>query len=253
LYLRGLSPNIRLGDAIYGDADPMRYDVVLTNPPFGTRGSGQVPVGNEFFVPTASKQLNFIQLVASSLKPGGRAAMVLPDNALFDDRASDVFATLVGQYDVHTLLRCPRGTFSPYTEGTNTNVLFFSGRGSTKRIWIYDARTNVTKVTKRIRPLSNTHFTEFERCFGADPYGTENRSETDSANGRWKSFTLQEIIDSHFKLDALKWLSENTESDTLSDEHPIETLTSAMERLSLAQDDLTDLRSLLDSLMTENE
>jgi type I restriction enzyme M protein len=253
LYLRGLEPKITLGDAIYGSPGRRKYDVVLTNPPFGTRGAGEIPQGSEFFVRTASKQLNFIQLVVSSLKPGGRASMVLPDNALFDDRASDVFRTLTRVCDVHTLLRCPRGTFSPYTEGTNTNVIFFVKGKPTETVWIYDARTNIPKVTKRIRPLTASHFAEFEHCFGADPYGTAKRTEDDSVDDRWRSFSIAEVSEQHFKLDALRWLIENTESQTGIDDHPVEMLTSAMESLNLAMDSLVDLRAILTELTVDDD
>jgi type I restriction enzyme M protein len=253
LYLRGLQPNIRLGDAIYGSPDTRKYDVVLTNPPFGTRGAGEVPDGTDFFVRTASKQLNFIQRVISSLKAGGRAAMVLPDNALFDDRASEVFRTLSTKCDVHTLLRCPRGTFSPYTEGTNTNVVFFVKGRSTERIWVYDARTNVPKVTKRVRPLSESHFADFEQCFGADPNGRAARHQDDSFDGRWRSFSIQDVADRHFKLDALRWLNEDVSSPTGVHDHPAEMLTSAMEYLSLAMDSLADLQSILGELTSQDD
>ncbi len=253
LYLRGLEPNIRLGDAIYGSPDQQKYDVVLTNPPFGTRGGGEVPDSTVFFVRTASKQLNFIQRVMASLKVGGRAAMVLPDNALFDDRASEVFRILTANCDVHTLLRCPRGTFSPYTEGTNTNVVFFVKGRPTERIWVYDARTNVPKVTKRVRPLSESHFADFEHCFGTDRNGRAVRHQHDSVDGRWRPFSMQDVADSHFKLDALRWLNEDAGTAAAIDDHPAETLTSAMEYLSLAMDSLADLRSMLAELGSEDE
>lgn len=253
LYLRGLEPEIALGDAIYGVPDPHKYDVVLTNPPFGTRGAGEVPQGSEFFVRTASKQLNFIQRVTSSLKSDGRAAMVLPDNALFDDRASEVFRTLTQLCDVHTLLRCPRGTFSPYTEGTNTNVIFFVKGRPTETIWVYDARTNIAKVTKRIRPLSASHFAEFEHCYGADPNGRSKRSEEDSIDNRWRPFSMREVSERHFKLDALRWLIEDTDSQTGLDDHPVAMLTSAMESLSLAMDSITDLQTILAEFAVDDE
>src|SRR5436309_8763418 len=92
--------------------------------------------------------------------------------------------------DGHTVLRCPRGTFSPYTEGTKTNVIFFTKGRPTERTWIFDGRANVPKITKKSRPLTAAHFTEFEQCFGADPDGRSKRLESDSPGGRRRSFTL---------------------------------------------------------------
>src|SRR5438094_5396932 len=126
LYLHGLEPTIGRGDSIYEAADGRRFDVVLTNPPFGTKGANQVPDRDDFTIATSNKQLNFLQHVMTILKPGGRAAVVVPDNVLFENQAGDVFQVLTEDCDVHTVLRLPRGTFSPYTAGTLTNVLFFT-------------------------------------------------------------------------------------------------------------------------------
>ena len=126
LYLHQVEPHITLGDSIYEVPSSQRYDVVLTNPPFGTKGANQVPGREDFVVDTSNKQLNFLQHVLTILKPGGRAAVVVPDNVLFVDQAGEVFKVLMEDCDVHTVLRCPRGTFSPYTEGTKTNVIFFT-------------------------------------------------------------------------------------------------------------------------------
>ena len=131
-------------------------------------------------VATSNKQLNFIQHVMTILKRGGRAAMVVPDNVLFANQAGDIFKILMEDCDLHTVLRCPNGTFNPYTEGTKTNVIFFTKGRPTEKVWIYDARANVPKVTKRSRPLSPAHFAEFEHCYGIDPNGRSTRSEADS-------------------------------------------------------------------------
>src|SRR4051812_39766859 len=158
LYLHQVEPHIALGDSIYEVPGSERFDVVLTNPPFGTRGANQAPERDDFVVSTSNKQLNFIQHVLTTLKPGGRAAVVVPDNVLFANQAGEVFEVLMEDCDVHTVLRCPRGTFSPYTEGTKTNVIFFTKGRSTEATWIYDARANVPKITKKDRPLTIKHF-----------------------------------------------------------------------------------------------
>lgn len=246
LYLHQVEPNIRLGDSIYEVPGSERFDVVLTNPPFGSKGAHQAPEREDFVVATSNKQLNFIQHVLTILKPGGRAAIVVPDNVLFADQAAEVFQILMEDCDVHTVLRLPRGTFSPYTEGTKTNVIFLTKGISTERTWIYDARANVAKITKKERPLTPQHFAGFEKCFGNDPNGRSKRSEKDSPDGRWRQFSLEDITAHHFKLDALKWLrDEDADLDDLAE--PQELITDALEALLLAVDDLTDLQRSFES------
>lgn len=251
LYLHQVEPHIIAGDSIYEAPSRDRFDVVLTNPPFGTRGANQVPQRDDFTIETANKQLNFIQHVLTILKPGGRAAVVVPDNVLFAQAAADVFQVLMEDCDVHTVYRCPRGTFSPYTEGTNTNVLFFVKGRSTKNTWIYDGRSNVPKVTKKSRPLTDTHFVEFERCYGTDPNGNGKRTENDSADNRWRSFTIDEVKRHHYKLDALKWLRDEEADDPDDLPEPEELITGAMEELHLALDDLADIQALLEARSDE--
>ena len=152
LFLHDLRPTIKLGDTIYENMDSRQYDVCLTNPPFGTKGADQIPTRDDFTVTTTNKQLNFIQHVMSTLKPGGRAAVVVPDNCLFADQAGEVFEILTENCDLHTVLRLPNGTFTPYAAGVKTNVIFFTKGQPTQTTWIYDARTNVPRVTKKARP-----------------------------------------------------------------------------------------------------
>jgi type I restriction enzyme M protein len=163
LTLHTLEPQIKLGDSIYEVPTSRRFDVVMTNPPFGTKGANQAPDRDDFTVATSNKQLNFLQHVMTVLKPGGRAAVVLPDNCLFADQAGDVFEILTQDCDLHTVLRLPRGTFSPYSQGVKCNVIFFTKGAPTENVWIYDGRTNVEGITKKDRPLLPGHFAEFER------------------------------------------------------------------------------------------
>ena len=100
--------------------------MILTNPPFGTKGANQAPDRDDFTVSTSNKQLNFVQHILTILKPGGRAAVVLPDNCLFADQAGEVFKILTEDCDLHTVLRLPRGTFTPYSQGVKANVVFFT-------------------------------------------------------------------------------------------------------------------------------
>src|SRR5215217_1656305 len=163
LYLHQVEPHITLGDSIYEVPPPERFDVALMNPPFGTKGAHQAPTRDDFVVATSNKQLNFLQHVLTILKPDGRAAVVVPDNVLFANQAGEVFQVLMEDCDLHTVLRCPRGTFSPYTEGTKTNVIFFTKGRPTERVWIYDARANIPKITKKSRPLTPAYFAGFEQ------------------------------------------------------------------------------------------
>lgn len=247
MYLHLVEPHIMLGDSIYDEPTGQRFDIILTNPPFGTRGANQAPVRDDFVVQTSNKQLNFVQHVMTLLKPGGRAAIVVPDNVLFANQAGEVFEILMEDCDLHTVLRCPRGTFSPYSEGTKTNVIFFTKGRPTERVWIYDARANVPKITKKSRPLTARHFTEFERCYGSDPNGGGKRSAADSPDERWKSFNLDEIKRHHYKLDALKWIRDEELDDTDEMAEPEELITTAMEELQLALDDLADMQQLLEN------
>lgn len=247
LYLHQVEPHIANSDSIYEAPSSRRYDVILTNPPFGTRGANQAPDREDFVVGTSNKQLNFLQHVLTILKPGGRAAVVVPDNVLFASQAGEIFQVLMEDCDLHTVLRLPAGTFSPYTEGTKTNVLFFTKGRPTAHTWIYDARANVPKITKKNRPLTAQHFAEFEKCYGDDPNGTSGRGEADSIDGRWRRFTLEEVKSHHYKLDAFKWIRNENANEAPEDlPEPNELLTEAMEELQLALDDLGDMQRLLE-------
>lgn len=247
LYLHQVEPHIERKDSIYETPGPDRYDVVLTNPPFGTKGANQAPDRDDFTVSTSNKQLNFLQHVLTVLKPGGRAAVVVPDNVLFATQAADVFEVLMEDCDLHTLLRLPRGTFSPYSEGTKTNVIFFAKGRPTERTWIYDARANVPKITKKDRPLTAAYFTEFIQCFGSDPAGRGKRNEAASPEGRWRSFSVKEVKERHYKLDAFKWIRDEELDDPDDLAAPEELVTEAMEELQLALDDVTDIQRLLEA------
>ncbi|MFJ8432073.1 N-6 DNA methylase [Kitasatospora sp. NPDC094019] len=244
LFLHQVEPHIALGDSIYEAPGDQRFDVVLTNPPFGNRGASNIPVRDDFTVETSNKQLNFLQHVLTVLKPGGRAAVVVPDNVLFADKAGEVFKILMEDADVHTVLRCPRGTFNPYTPGTKTNVIFFTKGRPTDRVWIYDARANVPAITKRSRPLTDSHFTEFEDCFGSDPNGQSPRTGTSSPTGRWRAFGIDEVKERGYKIDSFKWLRDE-EADELEDTpEPGDLIADALTELRLAVVQMTTLQKL---------
>jgi type I restriction enzyme M protein len=245
LYLHGLEPIIMLGDTIYDPPGSQRFDVILTNPPFGTRGANQAPNRDDFTVETSNKQLNFLQHVLTVLKPGGRAAVVIPDNCLFADQAGEVFEILTQDCDLHTVLRLPRGTFTPYSPGTKTNVAFFTKGQSSKRVWIYDARSGVPSITKKERPLTSAHFAEFERCFGSDPFGRGDRSADESTDDRWRSFDISEVAAHDFKLHDLRWLRDDVSDDDDEVLDPEEILAAAVTELEEATADLTRVLEFL--------
>jgi type I restriction enzyme M protein len=246
LVLHGIEPKIALGDAIYDPPTGARFDVILTNPPFGTRGARQAPARDDFAIATSNKQLNFLQHVMTLLKPGGRAAVVLPDNCLFADQAGEVLRVLTEGCDLHTVLRLPRGTFTPYCPGVKANVVFFTKGAATEEVWIYDARTNVPSITKKGRPLSPAHFEEFERCYGDDPDGRARRDAGSSTEGRFRRFTRAEVEARGFKLDGLRWLREESLDDIDDLPEPEELATDAIQELEGAIAALSRVLVLLD-------
>jgi type I restriction enzyme M protein len=238
LYLHGLEPQIHGGDSIYEVPDSRRFDVILTNPPFGTKGANEVPHREDFTIETSNKQLNFLQHVLTVLKPGGRAAVVVPDNCLFADQAGDVFEILMKDCSVHTVLRLPNGTFSPYSPGTKTNVVFFTKGLPTETVWVYDGRTNSPRITKKDRPLTPAHFKEFEKCFGSDPHGRAKRKPSDSKEDRWRPFSIDEVKKRDYKIDGLKWLKDESLDDLDDLAEPNELATDAIAELEAAVEEL---------------
>jgi len=247
LYLHGLEPDIKLGDSIYTIPDSRRFDVVMTNPPFGTKGANQAPTRDDFTVSTSNKQLNFIQHVMTLLKPGGRAAVVVPDNCLFADQAGEVFKILTEDCNLHTVLRLPNGTFVPYSPGTKTNVIFFAKGYPTELVWVYEGRTNVAHITKKDRPLAPNQFAEFERCYGSGPNGRAKRKAADSKEDRWRSFTIEEIKERDFKIDSLKWLKDESLDDARGPLEPEELATDAVGELESAIEELNRVIAVLEN------
>jgi type I restriction enzyme M protein len=246
LYLHNIEPHIRLGDSVAEPPSAERFDVVLTNPPFGTKGAGQSPERDDFTVSTSNKQLNFLQHVLTILKPGGRAAVVLPDSVLFADQAGEVMKIIAEDCDLHTVLRLPRGTFTPYSQGVKANVIFFTKGYSTEKVWIYDARTNVPGITKKGRPLTKAHFIEFEKCFGTDPNGKSKRKRSDSKDDRWHEFHISDVKTKEFKLDGFKWLKEESLGDADDLPPPEELATDAIGELEEAVAELNRVLVLLE-------
>ena len=241
LYLHEIESRIHYGDSI-AEGDPgTRYDVVLTNPPFGTKGAGEVPSRGDFTVATSNKQLNFIQHVLTILKPGGRAGVVLPDNVLFEEHAGrDVRRLLMADCQLHTILRLPVGTFTPYSPGVKANVLFFRMGLPTEEVWVYDLRTNVDKITKR-QPLTEAHFADFVACYcSRHTPRPGDREETE----RFRRFTREEIAGRDDNLDIF-WLRDESLEDPEDLPEPEDLLSEAQTRLETAMDAVNELMVIL--------
>lgn len=218
LMLHDIDGDLQLGDALsQAGARLTKADVILTNPPFGTSGAGGKPTRDDFVYPTSNWQLAFVEHIYRGLKPGGRAAVVVPDNVLFaDGMGQQIRADLMDTCDLHTILRLPTGIF--YAQGVKTNVLFFtrgaSDAGNTKTVWIYDARTNAPSFGKKT-PLTEAYFDDFVKVFGEDPSGGSRRKDQ-GEEGRFRKFSREFIRERKDNLD-ISWLKDDghTEADDL--------------------------------------
>ena len=209
--LHGIQGPIYAGDALgdIGESLP-QADLVLTNPPFGTKKGGGLP-SRRFPYPTSNKQLCFLQHIYGTLRPatgsrpGGRAAVVIPD--LQGDVAAHVLGELMEKCDLHTVLRLPPGIF--YAPGVKTNVYFFTrgeiNTGNTKEVWIYDMRSSMPSFGKRT-PLIRSHFAAFEKAFGSDPFGKSKRKD-EGEEGRFRCFCREYIREQGDTLD-ITWMVE---------------------------------------------
>ena len=246
---------VQVRDALSGKHG--EYDVILANPPFGKKSSVTITSEegdvsretltiqrDDFWATTSNKQLNFVQHIFSSLKMNGRAAVVLPDNVLFEGGAGEtVRRELMKQGDLHTILRLPTGLF--YAQGVKANVLFFDrrpprpdGKPNTERVWFYDLRTN-QHFTLKTRPLQHADLNEFVRL-----YRPENRltreatfSETNPL-GRWRSYGVDELLARDKASLDLFWLRDESLSD--SDNLPAPEV--------IAAEIIDDLQAALDQL-----
>ena len=207
LYLHGVgidSSPVKCEDSLEKEPSCL-YDVILANPPFGTRPAGLGEISSmrqDFFAKTSNNQLNFLQHIMLLLKVGGRAAVVLPDNVLFEGGAGEtVRKKLLADYDLHTILRLPTGIF--YAQGVRANVLFFSRGGKTSETWVYDYRTGV-KHTLANNKLERRHLDDFVAC-----YTQKKRTETE----RWHRFAVEELVKRDKTNLDLKWLKEQADDD----------------------------------------
>ncbi|MBQ6263998.1 MAG: SAM-dependent DNA methyltransferase [Clostridia bacterium] len=200
-------------DSLIDTSDKM-YQVILANPPFGTRPQGSVEVyaNRPEFIKTSDNQVNFLQHIMSIVKTGGRVGVVLPDNVLTDGNATaKVREKLLKEFNLHTILRLPTGIF--YAQGVKTNVLFFEKGEPTKDIWVYDYRTGI-KHTLVTKPMTRADLDEFVKCYcsGHMQDRKETYSKDNNPNGRWRKFTVSEEEYGTLKLD-FKWLDLDEKDD----------------------------------------
>jgi len=226
---------INANDALIAD-DGNRYDYVLANPPFGKKSS--MTITNEqgetekadlsynrqdFWETTSNKQLNFLQHIKTQLKITGEAAVVLPDNVLFEGGAGEeVRKQLLKTTELHTILRLPTGVF--YAHGVKANVLFFHNKPAskepwTKEIWFYDYRTNIHHTLKK-KPMMMSHLEEFVKLY--KPENINKRKETwteDTQDGRWRKYTYEDVIARDKTSLDIFWLKDKslTDLDNLPD------------------------------------
>ncbi|EYD69784.1 adenine-specific DNA-methyltransferase [Fusobacterium necrophorum subsp. funduliforme B35] len=196
--LHGIEGNFLQGDTLSEFGKQFsHFDIILSNPPFGTKKGGERATRDDLVYATSNKQLNFLEVIYRSLNVTGkaRAAVVVPDNVLFEGGVGkEIRQDLLNKCNVHTILRLPTGIF--YSQGVKTNVLFFtrgtSDTNNTKEIWYYDLRTNMPSFGKT-SPLSKEHFEEFERSF-------EKREEKETLE-RWTLVSMEEIVKKEYSLD----------------------------------------------------
>jgi type I restriction enzyme M protein len=239
-----------------------RFNVVLTNPPFGKKSSYTV-VGQEgevskeretyerddFWATTSNKQLNFVQHVKTLLKQNGRAAVVVPDNVLFEGGAGEtVRRKLLHECDVHTLLRLPTGLF--YAQGVKANVLFFDKKPAsetpwTKKLWIYDIRTN-KHFTLKTDPLKREDLDEFVKCYNPTNRHTRKATWSDKkTDGRWRSYDYDELVARDKASLDIFWLKDDSLEDSANLPNPdiiaqeiVDDLEAALEQFRLIANDL---------------
>ena len=192
-------------------------DVILANPPFGTRPAGSVEIDRQdFYVETKNNQLNFLQHMMVMLKNGGRAAVVLPDNVLFEGGAGETIRKeLLKNFNLHTILRLPTGIF--YAQGVKANVLFFTKGTPTKDIWFFDYRTGV-KHTLATNPMLRHHLDEFVECYKADNINarTETYNAETNPNGRWRKYDVDELMRRDKTSLDISWIKLNDDDNDMS-------------------------------------
>lgn len=213
MFLHGMQGKAIHGDALTHDAEELSPpNIIIANPPFGNSGGGARARRNDLPFQTSNKQLLFLQHIVQRLPAKGRAAVVLPDNVLFEDNVGrEVRSWLMAKCNLHTILRLPTGIF--YAQGVKTNVLFFTknsegSENATKEIWFYDLRSQMPSFGKT-RTLTAEDFAEFVKVFGDEPLGSAKRKDQGEF-GRFRKFTREEISKRNDNLD-VSWLRSDDE------------------------------------------
>ena len=248
--LHGIESDLLLGDTLSPTGQSLpKANVILTNPPFGTKKGGGLPSRDDFTFPTSNKQLAFLQHIYRFLKPGGRAAVVLPDNVLFEDGVgADVRRDMMDKCNLHTILRLPTGIF--YAQGVKTNVLFFTrgegakDKGNTQKVWFFDMRANMPSFGKRT-PLTHEHFVDFEKVYGTDPLGKSKRKDQ-GEEGRFRCFTREQIAARGDNLD-ISWLRDENATRTEDLLEPDEIASQIMAKLRTAMEEMEALSAILET------
>lgn len=247
--LHDIEGDIILGDTLSPQGMSLpKADVILTNPPFGTKQGGGNPTRDDFTFPTSNKQLAFLQHIYRGLKPGGRAAVVLPDNVLFEDKTGQqVRSDLMDKCNLHTILRLPTGIF--YAQGVKTNVLFFqrgptNDRGNTDDLWIYDLRTNMPSFGKRT-PFTLNSLKPFMDAYGDDPNGGSARTD-EGEEGRFRKFSREEIRARGDNLD-ITWLRDESVDRAEDLPDPDEIAAEILLNLQTATEEMQALMEVLES------
>ena len=213
LMLHGIESMVESGDTLAPDGERLgKADLILTNPPFGTKKGGGRPTRTDFSITadTSNKQLAFVEHIVRALKPAARAAVVVPDNVLFEDGVGRRLRSWMMELcDVHTILRLPTGIF--YAQGVKTNVAFFtrgkSDKANTKGVWVYDMRANMN-VFGKTKPLTIGDFEPFEKAFGKDPLGKAKRKDQ-GQEGRFRFFKREDVAARNDNLD-ISWLRDTS-------------------------------------------
>ena len=221
-------------------------DVILANPPFGTRPAGSVEIDRQdFYVETKNNQLNFLQHMMVMLKNGGRAAVVLPDNVLFEGGAGEAIRKeLLKNFNLHTILRLPTGIF--YAQGVKANVLFFTKGTPTKDIWFFDYRTGV-KHTLATNPMLRHHLDEFVECYKADNINarTETYNAETNPNGRWRKYDVDEVMKRDKTSLDISWIKLNDDDNDMS---LAELMTNIQEKSDNISKAVAELQKLLSNI-----
>ena len=220
LYLHGIGTDrspIICADSLEKQPEKL-FDVILANPPFGTRPAGSVDIQrDDFITETKNNQLNFLQHIMMSLRNGGRAAVVLPDNVLFEGSGEAIRRKLLTDFNLHTILRLPTGIF--YAQGVKANVLFFTKGEPTRDVWFYDYRTGV-KHTLANNKLERRHLNDFVSCYNPDNISarTETYNAETEPNGRWRKYPAEDLLKRHKTSLDITWMKiEDTDDRTLAE------------------------------------